>query len=356
MINPISRYKWQDVSKDVPLTPYPLPRTTGSRGFTLLIAVIFMSVMLSFGLALASLGYKQQVLASSAIESQYAFYAADAALECVLYYDQQRNLFATEDFDPSSPTKTMSCDNNPNVSVSQVATPSGDQVISTIRRMTVAGTRCADVTVYKPSSRNDNTYIFSQGYDVPCSTVDNPNGARLVSRGLKTHYGGFPIPGVCGSANGTTVSSAPVTNLCIPESAASAVFGSGPWTWSCSGINEGAPASCSANTSVPSPCALPWGGTIASGRSVTAYQVPSVTPPATCASVSETRRCSNGVLSGSYVNQSCSRPRVDGVCAPTHYNCIAGTSTRNEQDAGGWTWRCRGSGGGRNISCSEQRP
>ena len=50
------------------------------RGFALLIAIIFMSVMLSFGLALGSLAYKQQVLASSAIQSQYAFYAADSAL------------------------------------------------------------------------------------------------------------------------------------------------------------------------------------------------------------------------------------------------------------------------------------
>lgn len=49
-------------------------------------------------------------------------------------------------------------------------------------------------------------------------------------------------PGVCGSANGTTRSSAPSTptELCQAGSA-SGVSGSGPWTWSCSGT------SCSAN-------------------------------------------------------------------------------------------------------------
>lgn len=53
-------------------------------------------------------------------------------------------------------------------------------------------------------------------------------------------------------------------------------------------------------------CSLPWGGTIANGVSTTAYQASSVTSPATCASVSESRTCDNGVLSGSYTNQTCS--------------------------------------------------
>ena len=67
-----------------------------------------MSVMLSFGLALGSLGYKQQVLASGAIASQYAFYVADTALECVLYADQQQGLFAYEKYDGKP--KSMTCD------------------------------------------------------------------------------------------------------------------------------------------------------------------------------------------------------------------------------------------------------
>lgn len=58
-----------------------------------------------------------------------------------------------------------------------------------------------------------------------------------------------------------------------------------------------------------SSCALPWGGTIAHGASVTAYQV---TTHANCASVSQTRTCSNGVLSGSYTNQACSAPATCG--------------------------------------------
>lgn len=154
------------------------------RGFALLISVIFMSVMLSFGLALASLGYKQQVLASSAIGSQYAFYAADAALECVLYADQQLNLFAYADYNNGS-AKSMSCDGT-SVSISQ-SPPANSQLISTARFSLDSNKRCADITIYKPSS-NGTSYLFAQGYDVPCTTVASSNGARFVSRGLTTRY------------------------------------------------------------------------------------------------------------------------------------------------------------------------
>jgi len=51
-------------------------------------------------------------------------------------------------------------------------------------------------------------------------------------------------------------------------------------------------------------CLLPWDGLLPHGESVTAWQASSVNAPASC--VSETRTCNNGVLSGSYGNQSCS--------------------------------------------------
>jgi len=52
------------------------------------------------------------------------------------------------------------------------------------------------------------------------------------------------------------------------------------------------------------PCSLPWGGTITSGSSVTAYLASSVPCGSTCSS--QTRTCSNGTLSGSYTKSSCS--------------------------------------------------
>ena len=56
-------------------------------------------------------------------------------------------------------------------------------------------------------------------------------------------------------------------------------------------------------TVVAASCALPWGGSIADGQSVTAYQSNLATDGASC--VSENRTCHNGTLSGSYTNPSC---------------------------------------------------
>jgi len=145
-----------------------------------------MSVMLSFGVALGALGYKQQVLASNAIESQYAFYAADSAMECALYADQQQGLF-TYDSNPSAPVPSIVCDNN--APIAAVVLSHTDTLwVFTMRISLDESKRCADVTVYKPAPGEGATYIFSQGYDVSCATVANPSGARFVSRGLKANY------------------------------------------------------------------------------------------------------------------------------------------------------------------------
>lgn len=157
------------------------------RGFTLLIAVIFMSVMLSFGLALGSLAYKQQVLASGAVESQYAFYAADAALECALYADQQLNFF-NPDGGAIGGGMFLACDSG-SFQINSSTPPLGSTHIVSTAQLNLDNTRCANITVYKPLTTG-TTYIFSQGYNVSCDTVNsnNSSGARMVSRGINAHY------------------------------------------------------------------------------------------------------------------------------------------------------------------------
>lgn len=143
-----------------------------------------MSVMLTLGLALGSLGYKQEVLASSSVDSQYAFYAADAALECALYADQQQNLFAYN-ANLSAATPVMSCDGAAPVSAVTVSHTASEWVTAT-RLSLDGGAHCADVTIYKPTS--GTTYLFSEGYTVSCGTVASGNGARFSARGLQAHY------------------------------------------------------------------------------------------------------------------------------------------------------------------------
>jgi O-glycosyl hydrolase len=70
------------------------------------------------------------------------------------------------------------------------------------------------------------------------------------------------VSGSCGSANSTSGSSAPTTNLCTAGTASS-VSGTGPWTWSCAGSGGGSTASCSAPvTSISgTTTTINWGST-----------------------------------------------------------------------------------------------
>lgn len=164
------------------------------KGFALLVAIIFMSVMLAFGLVLGSFAYKQQILASSAIDSQYAFYAADAAMECALYADQgnNQNIFSyLPPASPSPPTPTVICNDTGPISSSATWPSAGLWVVK--NRMSLDNNaRCADITVYKYSTpqppNSITTYIFSQGYSVSCAKVDANDGTRFSSRGIQVHY------------------------------------------------------------------------------------------------------------------------------------------------------------------------
>ncbi|MEK7604305.1 MAG: hypothetical protein AAB442_00695 [Patescibacteria group bacterium] len=164
--------------------------TTYKKGFALLIALIVMSVMLSFGLALGSLAYKQQVLASDAIQSQYAFYAADSALECALYADQRANLFDLASHDQSNPPlliTSVTCDEAGNFTtrLSGYTYTPGSQLID-IQRIRLSTKTCADVTVYKHTT--GATEIYVQGYNASCATVASPGAARYISRGIWAYY------------------------------------------------------------------------------------------------------------------------------------------------------------------------
>jgi 2',3'-cyclic-nucleotide 2'-phosphodiesterase (5'-nucleotidase family) len=63
------------------------------------------------------------------------------------------------------------------------------------------------------------------------------------------------VNGACGAANGQSLLTKPIANLCSAGTA-SAVGGSGPWTWTCAGTNGGATATCSASLSTASPISI----------------------------------------------------------------------------------------------------
>ncbi|MDD2916305.1 MAG: hypothetical protein PHH70_00470 [Candidatus Gracilibacteria bacterium] len=59
----------------------------------------------------------------------------------------------------------------------------------------------------------------------------------------------MPLDGMCGSSNGQSYYTAPTTGLCI-KGTQSGVSGSGPWSWTCSGMDGGGSVSCGANKKV----------------------------------------------------------------------------------------------------------
>lgn len=64
----------------------------------------------------------------------------------------------------------------------------------------------------------------------------------------RTFTSAVSLDGICGSANGVAVVSAPTTNLCSVGTPSS-VLGSGPWTWDCVGLNGGITVSCGTDVS-----------------------------------------------------------------------------------------------------------
>ncbi|MFA6330293.1 MAG: carboxypeptidase-like regulatory domain-containing protein [Candidatus Micrarchaeia archaeon] len=88
------------------------------------------------------------------------------------------------------------------------------------------------------------------GYTSASATVSLTAGATTTGQNLAIN---LIVVGACGSSNGANFYSAPSSGLCNAGTA-SAVSGSGPWSWTCTGAYGGATASCSANKVVDGVC------------------------------------------------------------------------------------------------------
>lgn len=107
------------------------------------------------------------------------------------------------------------------------------------------------------------------------------DGAAVASDTAAIHVqnlGPTPIDGVCGTANGVTVTTAPTANLCAVGTA-SALSGNGPWVWTCSGSFGGSTAACSApiqqwTVTLPTDNTIVGPATVNHGSSATFQIVP----------------------------------------------------------------------------------
>ncbi len=153
--------------------------TTPQRGFTLLIAIVLSSVMLALALALMDVTYKQVLLASTAKQSQFAFYAADTGLECILYYDQRYDAFGTNPNDISS----VSCNGRTINFTSTGSSPKYTTFVIPCAAPALPTTEYARVQIYKGEPTGEPSRLYSTGY----SSCD-PNDGRRLERGVRVLY------------------------------------------------------------------------------------------------------------------------------------------------------------------------
>lgn len=150
------------------------------RGFTLLIAILLSTIAVTLGVSLLEVSYKQVILSSTAKQSQYAFYSADSAMECALYYDQQFNAFS---YSNPMASGSITCDTRVITNFTNPTSGFGQNAkrITTFTVPCAGSGESAEVIVYKYNSGVTN--IYANGYNT-C----NANDARRIERGLKVSY------------------------------------------------------------------------------------------------------------------------------------------------------------------------
>ena len=146
----------------IPYTIYHIPYTS-SRGFTLLLAALVASIVLALGTSIFELAQKELTLSSTGRDSQFAFYAADTAAECALYWDVRFAYFGT-----TTPTVSPTCDSQLlNAAGRPSSYPSCSQASQSMTFEFAPNGYCAAVSVSKcidPDTQALKTVIHADGF------------------------------------------------------------------------------------------------------------------------------------------------------------------------------------------------
>lgn len=86
-------------------------------GFAVLFAILLASFLITLGISIFSISLKEIQITTSTRDSQIAYYVADSARECALYYDNHGTFPACIDNNcdiiRASKTPTITCNGNP---------------------------------------------------------------------------------------------------------------------------------------------------------------------------------------------------------------------------------------------------
>lgn len=160
------------------------------QGFVILIAVLVSSLVISLGAFIAGIAVKELALSTSGRDSQVAFYAADAAIECALYQDLHIEAFTASssasgpvDINCNSSTTVIVINNdlsNANRGVSEFFVSFPDNAGDNVAYSPYARVR---ITKSNIGTVDDETIIESRGYNVKDTAV-----SKRVERALEVSY------------------------------------------------------------------------------------------------------------------------------------------------------------------------
>lgn len=171
-----------------------------TKGSTVYIALLLMSIMLVISSELAGTAFNQTRFSDYSTQSQNAFYAADRGIECALYNDYKQyssNAPAQWSAFPyaasgSQVEKSIVCENVPG---GTTASLTGATSTFYIKLGPGKNDPCSYVSVgkYLDASNNIRTMIVAKGYNgsdpVPSNTKCTPYaGQRIVERTLVAQY------------------------------------------------------------------------------------------------------------------------------------------------------------------------
>ncbi len=183
-------------------------RVRRQAGFTLLLAALVSSIVLAVGAAIFGIAQKQVLLSAIGRDSQFAFYAADTAAECALYWDFRCNYFASSTAlinascnnpNPTCDTKLIRAEGRPTQAPYYPYTMTS-QKMDFFEDTTISGNLCAQVSVTKcrgtfnsdgvclsgASTDPIRTVIHADGYSTNCAAI--LTSARALQRSVELRY------------------------------------------------------------------------------------------------------------------------------------------------------------------------
>lgn len=162
------------------------------QGFVILFTILISSIILMIGFGIFSIATRETILSSTSREAQFAFYAADAGVECALYYQThfpQVFTAASNGFSGSAPGSIPNCGSSPLDGSGGNGTIQNPYQFDVMVDSTTK--TCTHVTVYDQDSSTRR--IISEGYNI-CSFDSNgvPRPVKsnpiLVERVLDTTF------------------------------------------------------------------------------------------------------------------------------------------------------------------------